>query len=254
MTHDPNVPENDEALENPGDEQPDVFAVSRDENKFKLDRRTFLGVTGVAAAGAALAAATDSTLAGADLAQTRTPRPTRTPVVSPTPSAPWTVSTSRSGVYVFVGPGRHRGIRAYMPVDEEIAVLAKGKAPDGVFWWKIELPDVDQAWVDPEDVEISGDCNAVIDVDAPPFVPARDPQPTAAPSGTPVPAGNPGSVAPGQTGINYVGPGGTTFTLPCGSPLPAGAVCTCNCVSVPAPCSCDGACSCAGASHYWYPN
>lgn len=48
-----------------------------------------------------------------------------------------------------------------------------------------------------------------------------------------------------------------TITLPCGSPIPAGAVCTCNCVA-------GGMCSCVGHSctcdthstgvHYWYPN
>ena len=58
-----------------------------------------------------------------------------------------------------------------------------------------------------------------------------------------------------------------TITLPCGSPIPAGAVCTCNCVSgtvcpcvshvvVPTakpksnPCSCQS----VGGGHYWHPN
>ena len=56
-----------------------------------------------------------------------------------------------------------------------------------------------------------------------------------------------------------------TYTLPCGSPLPAGAVCVCDCVSGSAcacvghtTCSCVGdVCSCvshSGGSHYWYPN
>jgi len=38
------------------------------------------------------------------------------------------------------------------------------------------------------------------------------------------------------------------YTLPCGAPIPQGAVCTCNCVAggyVP---------SGSGGSHYWYPN
>ena len=43
-----------------------------------------------------------------------------------------------------------------------------------------------------------------------------------------------------------------TYTLPCGSPLPAGAVCTCNCVSGSG-CSCVGHSS-GGGSHYWHPN
>jgi WD40 repeat protein len=39
-------------------------------------------------------------------------------------------------------------------------------------------------------------------------------------------------------------------TLPCGAPIPAGAVCVCDCVAGSAP-----SCSCVGhLSHYWYPN
>jgi hypothetical protein len=48
-----------------------------------------------------------------------------------------------------------------------------------------------------------------------------------------------------------------TITLPCGSPIPAGAVCTCNCVAG-GMCSCVGhSCTCDAHStgvHYWYPN
>ncbi len=51
---------------------------------------------------------------------------------------------------------------------------------------------------------------------------------------------------------------GKTWTMPCGSPIPPGAVCVCNCVTVPVsppPCGCDGHCSCDRvSSHYWYPN
>ncbi len=52
--------------------------------------------------------------------------------------------------------------------------------------------------------------------------------------------------------------GSVANTIPCGEPLPAGAVCTCNCVAGTG-CSCVGdVCSCVGdsssGSHYWYPN
>lgn len=59
----------------------------------------------------------------------------------------------------------------------------------------------------------------------------------------------------------------TTQTLPCGSPLPAGAVCVCNCVAIPVGsatrtiCTCDLVCTCDTVSTsttytytYWYPN
>lgn len=71
-----------------------------------------------------------------------------------------------------------------------------------------------------------------------------------------------------------------TYTLPCGAPIPEGAVCVCNCVAgevcscvghvVPTYCSCDTVCSCVGNTytycscdtvctcegdgHYWYPD
>ena len=63
-----------------------------------------------------------------------------------------------------------------------------------------------------------------------------------------------------------------TYTLPCGSPIPAGAVCVCNCVEgsvcscdghnpctchsyVPPSCGCQGNCTCESVGpHYWYPN
>lgn len=73
--------------------------------------------------------------------------------------------------------------------------------------------------------------------------------------------GETGEVAPGETGINFTGPGGETRTMPCGSPIPPGWTCTCNCVTVPSVCTCDGVCACVGhctcdrvtTGHYWYP-
>jgi len=69
----------------------------------------------------------------------------------------------------------------------------------------------------------------------------------------PVP-GDVGEVAPGQTGINFTGPGGETRTMPCGSPIPPGWTCTCDCVTAPPSCACVGHCSCDKVTtHYWYP-
>lgn len=52
-----------------------------------------------------------------------------------------------------------------------------------------------------------------------------------------------------------------TYTLPCGAPIPAGAICTCNCVKLcscvghvaPPPCKKHGNCTCHPIV-YWYPN
>lgn len=70
------------------------------------------------------------------------------------------------------------------------------------------------------------------------------------------------AIPPGEKGVRItttVGGQTITWTMPCGSAIPPGAVCTCNCVSVPAACSCVGysSCSCVGHTvtiHYWYPN
>ncbi|MBN2304064.1 MAG: hypothetical protein JXQ72_06295 [Anaerolineae bacterium] len=257
MSTDPkSVPPNPEPQD--GD-KPEIFAVSGKVNEPEFNRRDFLNASGVVVAGTLAASAVGVSLAGGDSLQTastptRTPRPTRTPIPEPC-----TVRTSEQEVNVHVGPGRHRGIRDYMPVNEDVPVIGKGKNPqdaNGPYWWKIELYDYDEAWVHPDDVEASGDCDVVDDVDAPPIRTQSAPQATAAPTDAPVPTGIPGSVPAGQTGINYTGSDGRTYTLPCGAPIPPGAVCVCNCVTVPAGCSCHTyrPCSCAGASHYWYPN
>jgi len=60
----------------------------------------------------------------------------------------------------------------------------------------------------------------------------------------PIPAGQEGSSIKVE---------GKTWTLPCGSPIPPGAVCVCNCVSVPAPAP-PPSCGCVRDTHYWYPN
>lgn len=102
--------------------------------------------------------------------------------------------------------------------------------------------------------------------------PNTPPRTNAPPGATTPPPGKVGTVAKGQTGINYR-LSGRTYTLPCNSPIPAGAVCTCNCVTVPMGrgtkrmngtvctcnlvCTCDTVCGCNNnvvTSHYWYPN
>jgi hypothetical protein len=62
---------------------------------------------------------------------------------------------------------------------------------------------------------------------------------------------DPVASAPGADTITYT-QDGATYTLPCGSPIPAGAVCTCNCVPGTG-CPCVNYSS-GGGGHYWYPN
>jgi hypothetical protein len=75
---------------------------------------------------------------------------------------------------------------------------------------------------------------------------------------------SPEPISPGEDAVKVdvsVGGETRTFYLPCGSPIPPGAVCICNCVATCAcvgHCACDGHCSCDGVCschpvHYWYP-
>jgi WD40 repeat protein len=63
---------------------------------------------------------------------------------------------------------------------------------------------------------------------------------------------DPAASLPGASGVQYT-KDGVTYTLPCGSPIPAGAVCICNCVTGSS-CSCVSYSSGGGGGHYWYPN
>jgi hypothetical protein len=83
---------------------------------------------------------------------------------------------------------------------------------------------------------------------------------TTVPTPTTVPP-EPGTGQTGVVGQVEFETDGRTDTLPCGSPLPPGAVCTCNCVTTPTcscvgdtGCGCVGDASCAAVTHYWYPN
>jgi hypothetical protein len=230
----------DPTLEPVESEQPEVFAISRDNHEVQFTRRNFIEMAGAAAAGVVLTSGMSITNQNAALAVT------------------CTVRTDSDEVQVHVGPGRNRGVRAYMPSDQDIPVIGKANDRQGNLWWQIQLPKIEQAWVADEDVTMSGDCTSV-GVEATPVVRTAVPS-GPAPTATAVANGAAvGTVPAGQTGINFT-LNSVTYTLPCGSPIPKGAVCVCNCVSEPAACvcngvcTCDGNCSCAGESHYWYPN
>lgn len=240
-----NKPFEDPGLENYTEDQPEVYAVSRKEDGIHFSRRDFIEITGVVTAGVLIA----SNLGVNEVAAQGATR-------TPTPSTDCTLR-SDTDIQVHVGPGRERGIRAYLPKNQDVPVLGQAEDKQGNLWWQIQMPKIEQAWVADEDVTTRGDCEEASDVTPPPVMTATNRS-----TATPEPdKGVPGTVQPGQTGVNYT-LRGETFTLPCGSPLPRNAVCVCNCVTVPAQCSCDshvscgcdGVCSCAGASHYWYPN
>ncbi len=245
------------------EEQPEVYVVSQGKEGVHFTRREFIEVAGVATAGAVLISTVGGQVQNVQAqsaSRTPSPTPTRTPSRTPTPR-PCTIRTDRDDVSVHVGPGRNRGIRLFMPQDEDILVIGQGEDRDGNLWWQIELPKIEQAWVADEDVTTRGDCLEVGVSPTPPIVTSA-PRETSTVGPVP-PTGEPGA-PPAEVEASTYTVRGVTRWLPCGSPIPAGATCICNCVAPSCTCvgncGCDGVCSCAGNNcscntvHYWYPN
>lgn len=118
-----------------------------------------------------------------------------------------TVSTTyANAVQLRVGPGNNRTTFAFLPVDTEFEVLGKAQASDDSIWWKLDRQEVApkksaaEAWVAELDVEETGNCDAVVDVNAPPLIPI-----VSAP-----PVSNPGSNNPSTGGAV---PGAGTWTI-----------------------------------------
>src|SRR6185369_1292491 len=108
-----------------------------------------------------------------------------------------TVSTSRDDtVHVRVGPGENRTSIVFLTAGSSFKVLGQAKAKDGSKWWKLDKSEVapnkaaNEVWVKQDDVKPKGDCDKVVDVNAPPVVPISNAPPSnngsgSAPSGSP---------------------------------------------------------------------
>ncbi len=118
---------------------------------------------------------------------TNTPLPTFTPT-------PCTISTTRNDVITRVGPGTNRGTFVFLSPNTPIEVTGKKFVGEAI-WWQLDkfqvtpaARSVNELWVAESEVDENGDCDSVIDVDAPPLI---RPQPTAAPLPTETPTGLP---------------------------------------------------------------
>lgn len=276
MTTDKTPPEHPVAEES-AEEEPQVFAVSKEVNEVKFTRRSFLELTAAAAAAAALAScdefgnpiaadtptptATDTPTPTPTATDTPTPTATDTPTATatdtPTPTSTQTPTplpkcvVQPSSIYMRAGPGTN------YPV---VVALEQGNAPevigrnDGGSWLKVRTSDGKEGWVAANIVECSSPIQAIPvehDIPAPP--PQAQPSPTATDAPVaPVPQaiGTPGRLGRGEWGAEYTIGGQTYHHTECGAAIPAGAVCTCNCHSVPwcpgdvPACDCD--CVCVG--------
>lgn len=88
------------------------------------------------------------------------------------------VSTEQSNtVQLRVGPGTNRTVFAFLPAGTEFTPLGQAEADDGSLWFQLDKAEAApasaaaEAWVAAEDVDTSGNCDALGEADAPPVVP-----------------------------------------------------------------------------------
>lgn len=286
---------NNNVMENPEEEIPQVFNLSKDGRSFKFTRREFIHMAGVATASIAAAGCagtlgqgeeevvyteiTSTAKPASDTPEsTNTPSPTKTEIPTQTPTQTPTrthtptpivvkASTKKQGINLRSGPGTFYYAIGSLAGNVETIVIARLRDSS---WLNVlvnleYLPILKNAPIAKNRTDVEGWIRADLlnilegSIDT---LPNKEPPPTP----TPLPNEKP----TGEEGISYdyTDLYGNTYkyTLPCGSPIPAGAVCTCNCVTL---CSCDGyvaptACSCdihtggrictCDLVTYWYPN
>jgi hypothetical protein len=272
------------------EEGPEIFTISKENGSFKLNRQDFLKLTAAASTAIWISSCVPAQIqkvvevvATPVPSDTPKPIPTDTPTVTPSPTTTPTLTETPTPTPVIVSAivntqganlrtGPSPDYQAIGPLAYNVPLKVIGKIGDGTWLHVIvkvaDLPNLAGAPITRNNsvTEIDGWIKTnLVKVTAG----SLDDLPVEAPPPTPTPMPN-SPVAPGSQGITYkfTDPYGysRTYTLPCGSPIPEGAICICNCVAV---CSCDGyvapsptscgcdtygtICTCDVVS-YWYPN
>ncbi len=284
--------ENVETVPPENEEEPQVFAVTRDVNGSHFNRRDFIEKTVIASAAVTVAASgctlletAQGTMAQAtanaakltEIAQgqaapptepppaatntatqvpTNTTVPTETPVPpTPTPSntpTPQGIPSTVKGDNVNFRAGPGTGYTAITRLPYGASITLVSRLADSS-WVGVALVDPRRGGMVQGWIKTNLVDTAGKDIKSLPVITDIPPTPTPLP-------GRYGNTRPGETGIDYsyTDEYGNVynFTLPCGAAIPPGATCTCNCVTVPRTCSCVdhvSGCSC-DVVHYWYPN
>jgi hypothetical protein len=260
-----------------GNENPEVFGISKENGTYKLTRRDFSKMVAIASAAIAIASCdvpkpTEEIIPTATEKPTNTPKPTstKTPTQRPPTATPVInyATVNADGINFRTGPGTIYPSIGKLYKNVEVIVIGQNQDAS---WYKVlvgiaDLPDlvgapitqngtVDQfeGWIKASLLDALGDASF-----------ANLPIEEAPPTPTPLPSQKP----TGDEGISYeytdIYGHTSTYTLPCNSPIPEGAICVCNCVSL---CSCVSyvapTCDCVAYSSevcycnlvsYWYPN
>lgn len=268
------------SVQTPENEKPEIFNISRENGSFKLTRRKFLKITAIASTSAIIVGCGStpkkvevintptSTLSPTS---TKTPTPTKAPTATRTPTAtPVVVSGNikSQGINLRTGPGTD--YRSIGTLAAHVSVSIIGKSNDSAWLCVLvniaDLPALAGAPITKNGTvtEIEGWIKSnLVTVTAGSLddLPIESAPPTPTPLPNEEPTGSEGITYSFTDDYGYT----TRYTLPCGSPIPQGAICECNCVAV---CSCDGytapVCSCDSDSggmictcdvvSYWYPN
>jgi hypothetical protein len=290
------------------EEEPQVYAAYKDSNGWQFSRREFLAAAGVAAVAVAAASCTASE------AITPTPVPTETPLPTDTPEPTNTATPANTATPTPTKTPTRTPTQVNTPTPTATPALPKAQfvsdvtIPDGTVMepgytftktWRVKnIGAIDWGaktkFVFAKGTQMSGTSptevgnvkpGATTDISVDMTAPSASGKYTGlwqlvAGNGSSILSvsvvifvASPDSLAPGQEGVT-ISYQGRTMTLACGSPIPAGWVCTCNCVTAPAVCTCDqvctcdghtactcdqvctcdSVCTCQGYGHYWHPN
>ncbi len=272
-------------------EEPQVYTVHKDLNGWRFSRREFMAAAGAVAAVTAVGATAgcDQVRRIAAPTQTSTPTETPTPTMTPTPTETPTPTATPTSTPTETPAATATPIKSPTPALPKAQFVSDVTVPDGTVMepgqkftktWRVKnVGAVDwgtgsnvvfesgarMSGVSPTTVGNVKPGNT-LDISVNMVAPTTQGRQTgqwALKAGTGLKmqtlsivifVASKAAIPQGQKGVR-IESGGKTLTMPCGSPIPPGWVCTCNCVTVPAACSCVGhrsSCTC-DKIHYWHP-
>lgn len=96
------------------------------------------------------------------------------------------ISTDTSnGASVHVGPGNNRTSVTFLNTGSEYEALGQNEDSDGTIWYQLDKEEaapgraINEAWVSSAEVDITGDCDNIGEISAPPIIPITNRQPPA---------------------------------------------------------------------------
>lgn len=242
--------------------------VANDTAQISLDRRGFLGLAAFTSFAALLAACSPAPTP----TPTQTPAPTATPTSTPTLTPTRTPTPVTTPTEAINAGEKCKGIRAHSKVVGSVTfspdrtLLASAGYEDTVRLWHVSdgslVRELKYASGNVSDVAFSPDGTLLALGSVNGTVLLWDAKGSKGLLGICFfdPSSNPPDVEASTYKITDAAGVTRTYTLPCGSPLPAGAVCACNCIpgtltrpsSGSGSCTCNQVCTCIPVQKYCF--